>query len=280
MWKNWRDPVAAAYFDFKKKHFEFSILKVCQTFPLFSPASEGSYKQRAQLTIQTINQTIPFLSSFAASVGSRKISVTQIDNFPASNEELEAGNELKGYLDKYASDKATAHNYHYIYGPILKKRDEIKGVLEIGMGTNNTDVVSNMGGGGKPGASLRAFRDFLKSAKIYGADIDKGILFEEERIETFFVDQTRPVTFSKLDKVIPFELDLVIDDGLHSPDANIETLKWGLTKIRTGGWVVIEDVSSKAIPLWEIVSALLPNNYQPHIISAKGAIVFAVQRLW
>jgi len=278
MWKNVRCPVAAAYFDFKRKYFEFSVLKVCQAFPLFTPHSEGSYNERARLTIQTINQIIPFLSSLAASAGAPRISVINIEAIPGSPEDLEASNELKKYLDKYGSDKATAHNYHNVYGPILKDRSKIKGVLEIGMGTNNKGVISNMGGAGKPGGSLRAFRDFLKSAKIYGADIDKRILFEEERIETFYVDQTCPAAFIDLGKLVPSDLDLIIDDGLHSPDANIETLKFGLTKIRAGGWVVIEDISADAIPVWEVVAALLPKNYRSNIFNAKG-IMFAVQRI-
>jgi hypothetical protein len=72
---------------------------------------------------------------------------------------------------------------------------------------------------------------------------------------------------------------LVIDDGLHSPNANIETLKFGLTKIRIGAWVVVEDVAPDAIPLWEVVSALLPSNYEPHIFRAESAFIFAVKRL-
>jgi hypothetical protein len=63
-------------------------------------------------------------------------------------------------------------------------------LLEIGLGTNNTDVVSNMGSEGVPDASLRAFRDYLPNARIYGAGIDKRILFEESRIKTYFADQT------------------------------------------------------------------------------------------
>ena len=39
---------------------------------------------------------------------------------------------------------------------------------------------------GKPGASLRAWRDYFENALIYGADIDKNILFKENRINTFF----------------------------------------------------------------------------------------------
>ena len=42
---------------------------------------------------------------------------------------------------------------------------------------------------GKPGASLRVFRDYFLNAKIYGADIDKNILFTSDRIFTYYVDQ-------------------------------------------------------------------------------------------
>ena len=40
-----------------------------------------------------------------------------------------------------------------------------------------------------PGASLRAWRDYFVKADIYGADIDKKILFNENKIKNFYVDQ-------------------------------------------------------------------------------------------
>jgi len=267
------------YFNFREKYFDFNRLNVCRTFPLFTPHSAGTFKARARLTIQAINQTIPLLGAFAMSVSQKQHNITSIKNFPVSDEDLEAAREIKRYFDKYGSDKASSNDYQNIYGPILKHRDEITGILEIGMGTNNTDVVSNMALWGNPGASLKAFRDFLKSAMIFGADVDKRILFEDERIKTFFVDQTDPGTFIELGKSIPSDLDLVIDDGLHSPNANIETLKFGLTKIRIGAWVVVEDIAPEAVPLWEVVSALLPSNYEPHIVRCQSAFVFAVQRI-
>ena len=46
-----------------------------------------------------------------------------------------------------------------------------------------------MGPMGKPGASVRAFRDYFTKAKIFGADIDSEILFSEKRIKTYKVDQ-------------------------------------------------------------------------------------------
>jgi len=266
------------YFDFRQKYFDSTRLNVCRTFPLFTPHSGGRYKDRARLTIQAINQTIPLLSVFALSVR-QKQHITRIEDFPVSAQDLEAAREIKICFDKYGSDKAGANHYHNLYGPLLKNRNAITGILEIGMGTNNPDVVSNMGLWGYPGASLKAFRDFLKSAMIFGADIDKRILFEDERIKTFYVDQTDPVTFTELGKSIPSDLDLVIDDGLHSPNANLETLKFGLTKIKIGAWVVVEDIAPEALPLWEFVSALLPSNYEPHIFRGESALVFAVRRL-
>lgn len=264
---------------FLQRYLDFNRLDVCRTFPLFTPLSKGAYKDRARLTIKAINQTMPLLSAFAMSVSEKSQNIRSIKSFPVSEEDLEAAKEIKKYFDKYGSDKANPNDYHNLYGPLLKNRDEITGILEIGMGTNNTDVVSHMALWGHPGASLKAFRDFLKSARIFGADIDKRILFHDDRIETFFVDQTESVTFSELEKSIPSNLDLVIDDGLHAPNANLETLKFGLKKIKIGAWVVVEDIAAEAVPLWQVVSALLPSCYEPHIFLGECNFVFAVKRL-
>ena len=74
-------------------------------------------------------------------------------------------------------------------------------------------------------------------------------------------------------------VDLVIDDGLHSPNANIASLEFGLKIIKVGGWVVLEDISDKSISVWQTVSALLPNTFEPHIFSTDWTIIFAVKRL-
>jgi hypothetical protein len=137
-----------------------------------------------------------------------------------------------------------------------------------------------MGPGGRPGASLRGFRDFLPHAMIYGADIDREILFSEERIETFYVDQTEPATFDDFLPKLPGEFDLIIDDGLHAPHANLPTLSFALSKIRVGGWIVIEDVSPAHSPIWEVASYLLPARFESHFfMSLKNWMVFAVKRL-
>jgi cephalosporin hydroxylase len=151
-------------------------------------------------------------------------------------------------------------------------------IFEIGLGTNNVDVVSTMGTHGKPGASLRAFREFQKNCSIYGADFDKRILFKENRIQTFFVDQTNVKTFKNLQLKIGSNFDLMIDDGLHSPNANLNSLYFFLKNIKVGGYAVIEDININTEPIWNIVSQLIKFNFISAFIKTKTACMFIVKR--
>jgi len=247
-------------------------------FLQFSPNSPGPYKERVALTIKTINNIFPFLGVLLQSTGRRAALPVDIKNFPKDQEDRQSSLTLKELFELYGSDKANPHNYYWLYGSILKDCQSISSVLEIGIGTDNTDIVSHMGAQGSPGASLRAFRDFLPHAEIYGADIDRRALFTEDRIKTFFVDQTDLASFKNINTFLPGELDLIIDDGLHSPDANINTLNFALTKVKTGGWVVIEDIRCEATPVWTVVSCILPEKFECHLLEADRGFIFAVQR--
>ena len=96
--------------------------------------------------------------------------------------------DLLGKILRYhGSDKSTKHNFHLIYGHLLKgRRNQSLKILEIGLGTNNPSLKSNMGIYGTPCASVRAFRDWAPNAQVYGADIDPDILVQEDRIKTYF----------------------------------------------------------------------------------------------
>ena len=62
----------------------------------------------------------------------------------------------------------------------------------------------------------------------------------------------------------------LINEGLHSPDANINKALFGLKRIRIGGWLVVEDIVPDAIAVWKLVSALLPANCASQIFTAAG----------
>tara|TARA_B100000900_G_scaffold381095_1_gene367274 strand:- start:1312 stop:2010 length:699 start_codon:yes stop_codon:yes gene_type:complete len=161
-------------------------------------------------------------------------------------------NNLTNLMNKYGSDKGglnNHHNYSLFYSEIFgTKRYSIKNFLEIGLGTNNINVPSNMGENGKPLASLRAWRDYFPNAKIFGADIDKNILEDGERIKTSFVDQRDPETISKMFEIFGIDqFDIIIEDGLHEFNANICFFENSVKHLSNEGIYIIEDVFYKDI---------------------------------
>lgn len=154
-------------------------------------------------------------------------------------------------MARNGSDKAIGwHTYTPFYQALLIERAEtVSAFFELGLGTNNVDTPSNMGVLGKPGASLRGWREFFPNAKIYGADVDKRILFREERIETYFVDQSRVETFYALWRNFPdMQFDVFLDDGLHTYEAAALTLESSIKMVKPGGLYIIEDVLRSDLP--------------------------------
>jgi hypothetical protein len=255
-----------------------SDTRINESFPMFAPYSAGSSRKRAELTIQAVNETFPLMLDLLSRTGRRIEDPVPIEGFIDTDGKRAAADQLKVLCDRHGSDKASQHDYHLLYGPILAQRDSVTSLLEVGLGTNNTDVISNMGVDGKPGASLRAFRDFLPRAQIYGADVDRRILFSDERITTFFVDQTDPRSFDAIADAVGDNFDLIIDDGLHSPNANLATLLFGFERLKIGGWLVIEDITPAAVPLWQAIVAMMPDQCDSHVVAAKGAFLFSMRR--
>jgi len=180
--------------------------------------------------------------------------------FNYKNEEFyQTQNYFINYLfDLYGSDKGTlddelaqpyswnAHTYGSYYSKLFDHcRDSIKLVFECGIGTNNPKLESSMGINAKPGASLRAWRDYFSNALIYGADIDKKILFQEDRICTFFLNQENKndieFMWSQINKS---NFDLMIDDGLHTFEAAKILFENSIKYLKFNGVYIIEDVNN------------------------------------
>jgi hypothetical protein len=167
---------------------------------------------------------------------------------------------LAELCDKYGSDKGEikssghpyqwpSHNYTDYYSRLFSHcRTHIQRVFECGLGTNNPALPSSMGESGKPGASLRAWRDYFPSAIIYGGDIDRGILFQEERIRTSYIDQLNTNAIADFWAWAGVEnFDLMIDDGLHSFEAGSNLFSNSFQYLSPTGIYVIEDFSIEDI---------------------------------
>ncbi|RQH14780.1 hypothetical protein [Bradyrhizobium sp. RP6] len=247
---------------------------------LFAPNSSGSPKAKADLTMLSAQTAFPLICELLAQQGQRPLQARPLGSFCSADFPNSQAIELAGLFNAYGSDKASSHNYYLVYCEILGalRRNHLR-ILEIGLGSNNPDVVSTMGKFGRPGASLRAFRDFLPNSEIFGADVDRRILFEEDRIKTYFVDQTSLKSLDELAAALPSEpLDLIIDDGLHSPSANIATLIFALKKLKSNGWFVVEDVAEKSVPVWQLVSAILPKQYTSTILQGRSGFMVIVKK--
>lgn len=162
-------------------------------------------------------------------------------------------------MKEYGSDKCgIKHNYTKIYNNVMWRfRNENIVLFELGIGSTNPNVLSNMGKDGKPGASLYAWRDYFPNGKIYGADIDKDILFEAERIKTAYCDQTNSGDIEKLFKNFgEKEFDFMILDGLHTFEANKKFFENSIYKMARHGYLFIEDIYDveeykEQIKIWE-----------------------------
>jgi hypothetical protein len=246
-------------------------IDVIKSFPLHAPSSAGKYKLIEPLVILSISQLFTEMTKACR----KKLKPLRIDKLPESETTL----KLSELFKKYGSDKATTHTYYKVYAQILDNISEVEpAILEIGLGTNNTSVPSNMGIGGRPGASLRAFRDYVPSGKIYGADIDKEILFSEKGIQTFWVDQLATDTLENLASNFGPELSLIIDDGLHTPIANLKTFLALEKCLSQNGKFVVEDIHEEAIPFWEVLSNMMEDLYDFNLYQSEGSYLLVMER--
>lgn len=149
---------------------------------------------------------------------------------------------------------ASWHNYTTFYYSIFKNiRNEKLRIFELGLGTNNVNIPSNMGFNGRPGASLYGWEEFFTNSLIYGADIDKNILFNTDKIKTFYCDQTKPDIIKQMwneNNDLSENFDIIVEDGLHTFNANVCFFENSIHKLKPNGYYIIEDILLNEIPLF------------------------------
>ena len=141
--------------------------------------------------------------------------------------------ELCAILGSYGSDKGNVtgtarHNFSEYYDSIFSPmRQQVRRVFELGI---------------FQGASLRAWRDYFPNAQVMGADIDPACCFQEERIETWQCDETDPLAVEAMWEAAGGDLDVLIDDALHTYADNRRFFEWSHDQVRPGGLYIIEDL--------------------------------------
>jgi len=173
-------------------------------------------------------------------------------------DQTSTGKNLSRLASQYLSDKGSEdpsmhhpwpwppHNYTAVYELLFAPhRYVVKCIVECGIGTNHEDTPSNMTVLGKPGASLFMWRDYFPHAQVVGIDIDERVLFTDDRIVTYQVDQTNPESISAFwESTRLDDVDIFIDDGLHEFEAGICLFEGSINHLSPSGFYIIEDVGS------------------------------------
>jgi len=125
-------------------------------------------------------------------------------------------------------DKGTAHTYINVYKTLLAPYRENGDMFEIGISL---------------GYSIRMWRDYFINGKIVGADVilydEAKSLLEDSRCQLIYEDATKPEILHHLKDM---KFDVIIDDGSH--DFNDQVNSFNLLKnlIKPGGVYVVEDI--------------------------------------
>ena len=181
------------------------------------------------------------------------------------------GEEFSAEMARWCStSKFQTLGYQDVYGRVLSHlREASPRVIEVGIGVNDPNAPSGMEAGHRPGASLVGWANYFPGGDIHGADVDPRVLVDTDIYRTHFVDQRDACALADLAAEIGAPLDLVVDDGLHTAEANALTVAALLPLLSSHGVLVVEDILEEYDPLWHGLSSWLRREYRVTFFSNK-----------
>lgn len=157
-------------------------------------------------------------------------------------------------MNRHGSDKGSGHhNYTKLYHKLFEsKRNLPLNILEIGIGSINPNIPSNMECGRNyvPGSSIRGWREYFPHATIYCCDIDTHTfhyLNGIPKVHPFYLDMTNQESIDNVNHntsiINNIQFDIIIDDGLHYFPVNANLMKTLVHKLKPrDSFYIIEDI--------------------------------------
>jgi len=179
--------------------------------------------------------------------------------------------KLKPIIEKYGSDKSiSGYDYYYdrLFSPFIGSGINY---LEIGLGTLIPTLPSTFIGNikyyshYKPAAILKVWREYFENAVIHGIDIGEDcMLTGEQNIQTSIIDSTNAIDCVKFLEHNMY--DIILDDGLHTSDGQLATIKNFFNSVKDNGLYIIEDCGSDGKNIFidykdEVLSIIGNNSY-------------------
>lgn len=190
---------------------------------------------------------------------------------------------LADLLDRAGSDKGTRHGYADVYQRWAESNScPVNAIVEIGLGSPSALTPSNMGPEARPGASAIAFAAYFPGSQIVGVDIDPRAFPQGVEGSFFVADQLRPPSFGPvLRKLADLRgFDFAVVDGLHVPEADINSLLLLLPWLRPQGLLSIEDIGNDqaTTEAWRRLVGALPQPYNGQVSQCRLSHLVTITR--
>ena len=152
---------------------------------------------------------------------------------------------LRELFDREGTDKG---EYSKTYEMLLyPQREDVSNFLEIGIGTllpGKSSMIGHVDENYRPGASLRAWREFFPNSHIFGVDIQSDTQANDLRISTFLCDSTSSESVNKfIDHTGVQAFQVIVDDGSHWGEDQLHSLENFWPHLEPGGFYFIEDIA-------------------------------------
>lgn len=132
----------------------------------------------------------------------------------------------KGSERKYLTDKGDSHNYinGYYDSEFSNLREDRINILELGIAYCGSVIL---------------WRDWFFNGNIFAIENDPNLYREIEGIRIILSDAYTEETLNLLSDI---EFDYIIDDGPHTVESQIFSVKNWTKKLKIGGKLIIEDI--------------------------------------
>ena len=152
-------------------------------------------------------------------------------NYPTKTKEEKEIKKYSFYLDRYKSSKAYGDYRFFLDETFYNLKNNINTILEIGISY---------------GAGILSLKDYFHNSYLWGVDIDRNTFLKDKQIvKCEWVDQLKINSLQESAKKFNVKFDLIIDDGWHHPESQMNSLIAYLPYLNFGGLYIVEDIVHK-----------------------------------
>jgi len=157
------------------------------------------------------------------------LSIKKNLNYPKKNNKYIKPKNFNYFLEKYNSSKPLGA-YREFLDQFMRKIYPHT-ILEFGI---------------SEGAGIYAMKDYFKNSHLWGCDIDKKTFIKHKKIICGYCDQLNLKSLNNILKKFNTKFDLIVDDGWHHPESQINTIMASLPYLNKNGIYITEDIAHDA----------------------------------